>query len=128
MLRAALCAACAAWVALGSLPAFAGEKARFLPLKNGQTTARTTGTLRGMKDEARFAFDARAGRHLTVTVSGKGPTRGMVIFPSRRQEGIPGGIIFDGMIRETGRYRVRVTESSMAEEWHGKFTLEIVLR
>src|SRR5947207_15583674 len=81
------------------------------------------GYLRGMRDEVNYVLRAKAGQHMRVEIRGRGPTRGMVTFPSGEGEGGPGGVVFDGNIPDTGDYRIRVTESSMANAWRGSFTL-----
>jgi len=68
---------------------------------------------------------AQANQQMRVEIKGRGPTRGVLYFPSGKQDGGPGGIIFDGVIDENGEYRIRVTESSMANSWHGRFTVTV---
>ena len=89
----------------------------------GATRTTVRGYLRGMRDEANYVLRAKAGQHMRVEIRGRGPTRGMVTFPSGEGEGGPGGVVFDGNIPDTGDYRIRVTESSMANAWRGSFTL-----
>jgi hypothetical protein len=91
----------------------------------GATEARATGYLRGIRDEAVFVLRAKAGQHMRVDIRGRGATRGMVIFPDGQQDGAPGGVIFDGILPITGDYRIRVTESSMANAWSGSITVII---
>ena len=91
----------------------------------GATRATVRGYLRGMRDDANYVLRAKAGQHMRVEIRGRGPTRGTVTFPSGEGEGGPGGVVFDGIIPDTGDYRIRVTESSMAEAWRGNFTLII---
>lgn len=94
----------------------------------GQPVTRIQGTLSGIRDEAFFIFHARAGQHLRVAVSGENPIRGVVIYPSGKIEGGLSGTIFNETLTEAGEYRIRVTESTMGEEWRGKFILEIELK
>ena len=96
----------------------------------GATVARSTGYLRGVGDEAWFVLRASAGQHTRVEIKGRGATRGVLIFPSGKQDGGPGGVIYDDTIDETGEYKIRVTESSMADAWRGSFsvTVEILPR
>ena len=91
----------------------------------GATKAIARGYLRGIRDEADFVLRAKAGQHMRVEIRGRGPTRGTVAFPSGGGDGGPGGLIFDGTLPDTGDYRIRVTESSMAEAWRGSFTVII---
>jgi hypothetical protein len=104
------------------------KKVRRIRFKQGATAARVRGSLRGVNDEALFVLHARSGQHMRVNISGVGATRGVVIFPSGKQDGQPGGLIFDDVLTETGDYRIRVTESSMADEWRGSFVLEVEIR
>jgi hypothetical protein len=103
----------------------AEKRIRFM---KGQTVAYGKGTLRHIHDEAYFVLRARAGQHMRITITGEGPTRGVITFPSGKQDGGPGGLIFDDHLPETGDYRIRVTESSMGEEWNGRFFLEVSIR
>jgi hypothetical protein len=64
---------------------------------------------------------------MRATITGKGPTRGVVRFPSGKQDGGPGGVVFDDDLTEMGDYHIRVTESMMAQQWRGPFTLEVRL-
>src|SRR5437588_2261935 len=91
----------------------------------GATRATARGYLRGVRDEVFFVLRAQANQHMRVEISGGGPTRGVVIFPSGKQDGGPGGVVFDDKIDETGDYRIRVTESTMANGWRGNFTITI---
>ena len=91
----------------------------------GATVARARGYLRGMNDAAEFVLRAKAGQHMRVEVSARGATRGMVTFPSGKQEGAPGGVFFDDDIDESGDYRIGVSESSMGDAWRGSIVLKI---
>lgn len=104
------------------------KKVRRIKFKQGATVARVSGSLKGVGDEALFVLHARSGQHMRVNISGAGATRGVVTFPSGKADGQPGGLIFDDKLTETGDYRIRVTESSMADEWRGSFILEIEIR
>lgn len=110
------------------LPCVEAKKARRIRFRTGATVAKVSGTLKGVGDEALFVLRARSGQHMRVNISGDGPTRGVVTFPSGKQDGQPGGLIFDDALTETGDYRIRVTESSMADSWRGSFVLEVEIR
>lgn len=96
----------------------------------GATIARATGYLRHIHDELWFVVRASAGQHMRVEINGADSTRGVVVFPSGRQDGGPGGMIFNDVIDENGDYKIRVSESSMGEMWRGKVvvTVEILRR
>src|SRR5260370_10817571 len=91
----------------------------------GATRATARGYLRGVRDEVFFVLRAQANQHMRVEINSHGATRGVVVFPSGKQDGGPGGVVFDDKIDENGDYRIRVTESSMADAWRGNFTVTI---
>ena len=57
-----------------------------------------------------------------------GPTRGVVTYPSGQQDGSTGGVVFDTRVNETGRYHLRVTESSMGTAWRGRVIVDVTRR
>src|SRR5437588_12580160 len=89
----------------------------------GATQARATVYMRGMRDEKWFVLRLSAGQHIRVDISARGATRGVLIWPSGKQDGGPGGVIYDDSVDETGDYKIRVTESSMADAWRGNITV-----
>jgi hypothetical protein len=114
-------------IACASLNAFAQtQKAtQRIRFARGATVARASGYLRGVREEKWFVLRAQANQHMRVEIKGRGATRGVLYFPSGKQDGGPGGLIFDDIIDENGDYRIRVTESSMANSWRGRFTVTI---
>jgi|ERR1044072_2665127 hypothetical protein len=123
LLSLALILACASLNAFGQTQK-APQRIRFA---RGSTVARAAGYLRGVRDEKWFVLRAQANQQVRVEIKGRGPTRGVLYFPSGKQDGGPGGIIFDGIIDEKGDYRIRVTESSMANSWRGRFTVTVTI-
>jgi hypothetical protein len=89
----------------------------------GQARSRLT----GINAEKWFVVHARAGQEMIVIVKGAGPTRGTVHFSNGQQDGQPGGRVFDDTLPVSGDYRIRVTESSMAEAWNGKVDVIVVI-
>ena len=104
-------------------PVLAQKAPRRIYFARGATEARAAGYLRGIRDEAVFVLRAQAGQHMRVEIRGRGATRGVVTFPNGEQDGSPGGVVFDGILPATGDYRIRVTESNMANAWTGTFIL-----
>lgn len=96
-----------------------------ITFRHGQTHAYAYGRLRGIHSQARFTFHAHMGQHVKVKVTGRGPTRGVVTSPQGQQDGSPGGVVFDETVTQTGRYRLLVTEDSMAEAWHGRVRVDV---
>jgi len=90
----------------------------------GQST-RVQSTINGVGVKKLFVFHAFSGTKLKVELSGDGPLRGILLYPSGHQDGSPGGVIFDDTLSETGKYHLQVTESSMGDTWKGKFQVEL---
>jgi hypothetical protein len=114
-------------IACASLNAFAQTQSapQRIRFARRATVARASGYLRGVREEKWFVLRAQAYQHVRVEIKGRGATRGVLYFPSGKQDGGPGGVIFDGIIDENGDYRIRVTESSMANSWRGGFTVTV---
>jgi len=106
-------------------PAQTENAPRRITFARGATIARARGYMRRIHDELWFVLRASAGQHMRLEINGDGPTRGVVVFPSGKQDGGPGGLIFNDVIDESGDYKIRVTESSMANAWRGKFTVVV---
>ncbi len=83
---------------------------------SGQAHAQLT----GITSQRWFVVHARAGQTMVVVVEGRGPTRGVVYFPSGKSVGQPGGRVFDGVLPASGDYRIKVTESQMGQAWSGR--------
>jgi hypothetical protein len=114
-------------IALMCAAASAQKLPQRIYFSRGATRARATGYLRGIKDESVFLLRAESGQHMRIEIRGRGATRGTITFPDGQQDGGPGGVVFDGALPATGDYRIRVTESSMANAWSGSFTLIITI-
>ena len=89
-------------------------------------SAQATGSLSSLSAATWFVVRARADQSAIVIVESAGPTRGIVYFPNHRYSGMPGGRVFDGLLPVTGDYRIRVSESTMAQPWHGPVTVLVV--
>ena len=110
-------------------PCVAGSKACPLRISFalGAYSAQRSSYLGGIHAERWFSVRARAGQTMVVVVAGAGPTRGTVYMPNGRQEGQPGGRVFDGSLPVTGTYRIRATESLMGEAWAGRVTVIVLV-
>jgi hypothetical protein len=98
---------------------------RRIVFARGATVGRASGYLSGMRDRAFFVVRLNSGQHIRVEIVARGATRGVLIWPSGKQDGGPGGVIFDGDTDETGDYKVSVGESMMANPWRGPITVKI---
>ena len=68
-------------------PVSAQKTPQRITFARGASVARVTGYLRGFGDQALYVLRARAGQHMRVEIDGRGATRGIVIFPSGKQDG-----------------------------------------
>ena len=98
---------------------------RRIVFARGATVGRASGYLGGMRDRAFFVVRLNSGQHIRVEIIARGATRGVLIWPSGKQDGGPGGVIFDGDTDETGDYKISVGESMMAEPWRGPITVKV---
>jgi hypothetical protein len=90
--------------------------------KPGQSTAYGEGQFSKRVHEVYFSFYAHDGQHLVIKIKPLTPdliTAGVVIYPSGKQDGGPGGTVFDSDLTETGNYRIRVTQRQ--PETNGRF-------
>jgi hypothetical protein len=81
--------------------------------KAGEATAYAHGQFSKKVHEVKFWFDGHVGQRLTVKITPLTPqltTAGVVLYPSGKQDGGPGGVVFDSVLTETGRYGIRVTQ------------------
>jgi len=95
--------------------------------RRGGYTGQARSTLTGQGQERWFVVRAQAGQTMVVVVNGKGATGGTVYFPGGGQDGGPGGRVFDGTLPASGDYRIRVTESLMAEAWSGRVDVVVLI-
>ncbi len=99
------------------------EKApRRIVFARGATVGRASAYIRGMRDHVEFVIRLSAGQNVRVEIDGGGSTRGVLIWPSGKQDGGPGGVIYEGEVDETGDYKISVGESLMGEAWRGTVT------
>ena len=118
---------CSLVIVAASIAALAQTEARpqRIVFARGATVARASGYLRGHRDSAGFVLRASAGQHMRVEINARDATHGTVIYPSGKQDGQPGGLVFNDTIDETGDYKIGVSESPMANGWRGSFTVKV---
>ena len=90
----------------------------------GRRTAYAEGQFSKGVHAVYFSFHARAGQHVLVKITPLTRdliTAGVVIYPSGKQDGGPGGLVFDSDLTETGKYRIRITQRQV--EINARFRL-----
>jgi hypothetical protein len=114
-----------AFLFVSAISAQTENSPRRIIFARGATVGRASGYLLGMRDRVFFVVRLNSGQHIRVEISSRGATRGVLIWPSGKQEGGPGGVIFDGDTDETGDYKISVGESMMADPWRGPITVKV---
>jgi hypothetical protein len=119
----------AAPFALLSILAFASVACagECLTVKNG--AAREIGRFKPGPGEKSYCVHARAGQTMKVTITPLTPdmpTLGHIVFPSREEDGGPGGVVFDDKLPEEGRYEIHV--GRRFDKKAGAFELLVELR
>jgi hypothetical protein len=113
-------------LAFGSCVLIAQEEApRKISLPAPGKSVRAEDRLHGMGETKQFVFHGVTGARVKIELSGAGPLRGEITFPSGHRTGSPGGIVLDEVLPESGSYRLKVSESAMGESWDGKFSVHI---
>jgi hypothetical protein len=98
-----------------------------LTVKDG--TAREIGRFKSGAGEKSYCVYARAGQTMKVTITPLTPdmpTLGHIVFPSRQEDGGPGGVVFDDKLSEEGRYEIHV--GRRFEKKAGAFELSVELK
>jgi hypothetical protein len=119
----------AAPFALLSVLAFAevAKAVECLTVKRG--AAHEIGRFKSGPGEKSYCVYARAGQTMKVTITSLTPdmpTLGHIVFPSRQEDGGPGGVVFEDKLSEEGRYEIRV--GRRFEKKAGVFELSVELR
>jgi hypothetical protein len=95
-------------------------------------TASVKGRFNKSQPRPCYVLQARSGQHMTVNIAAVTiglAMAGQVTSPSGMQDGGPGGVIFDGDLKETGDYRICVFQHTMATDLPaGEFILEVIIR
>ncbi|MBA3767331.1 MAG: hypothetical protein H0W99_10150 [Acidobacteria bacterium] len=106
----------------------ADQPVRRIRFKQGTTSARVKGRLRGGSDKAIFVIRVRPGQRLEAEVQSKNYAHVTLVSPS----GQPGDEDMQGThtgvaSTEAGDYRIIVTESQKAAPWKGTFFLNVTV-
>ena len=104
-----------------------------ISFEKGAICTRVRGQLAAGQDAVSYSLQAREGQHMIVNLAPWGTgtefaNSGTVTFPSGKQDGGKGGIIYDARLTESGEYKIRVGRNLMATQGgKASFVLEIVI-
>lgn len=99
----------------------------------GQITSTVTGKLSPQQDERWYHFTATKGQYALINIAPLFGTvetanTGVLHMPDGSRDGTKGGIIYQGCLPESGKYRLRIARNLMAT--HGKtagYRVEVVI-
>ena len=99
----------------------------------GAISSTVTGKLRPNENERWYRFDANSGQYAIINIAPLAGTPetanvGVLHMPNGTQDGTKGGIIYQGCLPATGKYRLRIARNLMATQ--GKtadYKLEVMI-
>lgn len=122
-------------MAIASLTANAATTTNDTPIRfaKGQVSTKITGKLSPKQNEHWYQFSAAKGQYTLINItplSGTSETAnvGVLHMPNGMQDGTKGGIIYQGCLPASGKYRLRMARNLMATE--GKtagYTTEVII-
>jgi hypothetical protein len=128
-MRSCAAAACILLLLGGGPVAATYSAGHAIVVRRGQTHATAAGRFVRPFEQVSFTLRARAGQHLSVRIDPLDERlniAGYVIAPSGKRDGGPGGLIFDGDLSETGKYRIEVQPRNHSGP--GTFHVQVDLR
>ena len=119
--------------ALTAKPAAKSTTDTPIQFTKGQISTKVTGKLSPKQNEHWYQFNATKGQYAIINItplSGTPETAnvGVLSIPNGTQEGNKGGIIYQGCLPTSGKYRLRMARNLMAT--NGKtagYTTEVVI-
>jgi hypothetical protein len=87
----------------------------------GAISSTVTGKLRPNENERWYRFDANSGQYAIINIAPLAGTPetanvGVLHMPNGTQDGTKGGIIYQGCLPATGKYRLRIARNLMATQ------------
>ena len=87
----------------------------------GAISSTVTGKLKPNENERWYRFDANSGQYTIINIAPLAGTPetanvGVLHMPNGTQDGSKGGIIYQGCLPTTGKYRLRIARNLMATQ------------
>lgn len=101
-----------------------------IKFEKGAYTARAKGRFTKHGEDVTFNVKAEKGQRMIVKilpVSEGLATAGTVSTPDGEDEGQPGGLIMNSLLKESGYYKIRVTQRPTDHKFPAEFIVEVVL-
>ena len=108
-------------VSIGMSSAAAKSSDTHIQFAKGAITSTTTGKLSPNEDEHWYHFQAGSSQYAVINISPLAGTPetanvGVLHMPDGTQNGTKGGIIYQGCLPTTGKYRLRIARNLMATQ------------
>ncbi|WP_394209883.1 hypothetical protein [Psychrobacter piscatorii] len=109
------------FVSIGISSAVAKNSDTPIQFAKGAITSTTTGKLSPNENEHWYRFDAAIQQYAVINISPLAGTPetanvGVLHMPNGTQDGTKGGIIYQGCLPTTGKYRLRIARNLMATQ------------
>lgn len=131
----ALCAAATMIASLGAVSHAQASTDTDTPIRfaKGQISHTLSGKLKPTQNEQWYQFSASSGQYAVINIAPRAGISevanvGVLHLPNGTQDGTKGGIIYQGCLPSTGKYRLRIARNLMATQGGtAGFTAEIIL-
>lgn len=122
-------------IAMVNLSANAATTAHDSPIRftKGQVSTKITGKLAPNQSERWYQFSAEKGQFTIINITPLAGTSetanvGVLHMPNGMQDGTKGGIIYQGCLPTSGKYRLRMARNLMATESKtAGYTTEVII-
>ena len=101
-----------------------------IKFKSGAYTAQAKGRFTKRNEDITFNVKAKKSQQMIVNIVPitKGlATTGTVTSPSGESEGMPGGFIMNAVLKESGYYKIRVTQRPTEHKFPAEFIVEVII-
>jgi hypothetical protein len=113
-----------------SIPSKTSKKIIPIRIAPGEMSVHVKGRFTSQNHERWYRMEAKAGQRMIVNLISKSrgmATAGVVRSPSGQQDGQPGGVIYDHILKESGTYTLRAFPHSMASKLIGDYVVEVII-
>lgn len=101
-----------------------------IKFQNGAYSAQVKGKFAKIDDDVTFNVKAEKGQRMIVNIRGISEglgTAGTITSPSGEDDGQPGGLVMNSVLKESGYYKIRVTQRPTEHKFPAEFMVEVIL-